>query len=144
MQAVSTKQELIAKTATEHAGKALTNLHHHIDEAWLEESLKKLNRGSATGVDGITYQEYEKEKGKRLPELLGRFKSGKYYAPPVRRIFIEKGDGKKRPIGIPTIEDKILQGAVKMVLEPIYEGDFYDTSYGFRPGRSQHQALARI
>lgn len=144
MQEVSTKQELIAKTAKEHAGKPLTNLQHYIDEEWLGESLNRLNRKSATGVDGTTYQEYEDEREKKLPDLLGRFKSGKYYAPPVRRIYIEKGDGKKRPIGIPTIEDKILQGAVKMVLEPIYESDFYGTSYGFRPGRSQHQALARI
>jgi len=144
MQAVSTKQELIAKTATEHAGKPLTNLHHYINEGWLEESLNRLNRSSASGVDGTTYHEYEEEKGKKLPDLLDRFKSGKYYAPPVRRIYIEKGDGKKRPIGIPTIEDKILQCAVKMVMEPVYESDFYDTSYGFRPGRSQHQALERI
>lgn len=144
MEEVSTKQKLIAKTAKEHADKALTNLHHYIDEEWLEESLKRLNRSSATGVDGETYQQYEDEKGRRLPELLSSFKSGRYYAPPVRRIYIKKGDGKKRPIGIPTIEDKILQGAVKMVMEPVYESDFYDTSFGFRAGRSQHQALQKI
>jgi RNA-directed DNA polymerase len=144
MEKVSTKQELIAKTAKEHAGKPLTNLHHYIDEEWLRESLNRLNKESAAGVDGTTYYEYEEEKDTRLPDLLGRFKTGKYYAPPVRRIYIEKGNGKKRPIGIPTIEDKILQGAVKMVVEPVYEADFYDTSYGFRPGRSQHQALERI
>lgn len=144
MKEMSTKQMLIAKVASEHAGEALTNLHQHIDEEWLAESLTRLNRRSTPGVDGIKYQEYEKDHQTLLPDLLNRFKSGKYHAPPVRRIYIEKSDGKMRPIGIPTIEDKILQGAVKMVMEPIYEGIFYDTSYGFRTGRSQHQALERI
>ncbi|HRY31357.1 MAG TPA: reverse transcriptase domain-containing protein [Bacteroidales bacterium] len=144
METMSTKRELIAKTARAHAGEPITNLHHYIDESWLEESLKKLNKNSAAGVDGKTYEEYERESGRKLPDLLGRFKTGSYYAPPVRRIYINKENGKRRPIGIPTIEDKILQEAVKMVVEPVYEQDFYDTSYGFRPGRSQHQALERV
>ncbi len=144
METMSTKRELIAKTARAHAGKPITNLHHYIDESWLEESLKKLNKNSATGVDGKTYEEYEMESRRMLPDLLRRFKTGSYYAPPVRRIYIKKENGKRRPIGIPTIEDKILQEAVKMVVEPVYEQDFYDTSYGFRPGRSQHQALERV
>lgn len=93
----------------------------------------------------MTAAEYEANLGKNLRSLLDRVKSGTYRAPPVRRVYIPKGDGSKtRPIGIPTIEDKILQRAVVMLLEPIYEQDFVDWSYGFRPRRSAHQALAVV
>jgi RNA-directed DNA polymerase len=86
--------------------------------------------------------EYEAELEANLSSLLDRFKSGLYRAPPVKRIYIPKGDGKRlRPIGIPTLEDKVLQRAVVMILEPLYEQQFSDSSYGFRPGRSAHQAL---
>lgn len=94
------------------------------------------------GVDKQTASEYEKNLGGNLRSLLERAKSGSYFAPPVRRVEIPKGTGKEtRPIGIPTFEDKVLQRTVCMVLEPVYEQEFLDCSYGFRPGRSAHDAL---
>jgi group II intron reverse transcriptase/maturase len=98
------------------------------------------------GVDGQTAEEYAKELGSNLQQLLDRAKSGDHYrAPPVRRVYIPKGDGtKKRPIGIPTFEDKVLQKAVAMVLEAVYEQEFRDCSYGFRPGRGAHDALQAL
>ncbi len=97
------------------------------------------------GVDGQTAAEYASDLEDNLQSLLDRFKSGTYKAPPVRRVHIPKGDGRKtRPIGIPTFEDKVLQRAVAMVLEAVYEQDFLDCSYGFRPGRSAHQALEAL
>jgi RNA-directed DNA polymerase len=95
----------------------------------------------ASGVDGQTAQDYAAHLGDNLRSLLERVKSGTYRAPPVRRAYIPKGDGETRPIGIPTFEDKILQRAVVLVLEAVYEQDFLDCSYGFRPERSAHQAL---
>jgi RNA-directed DNA polymerase len=144
MQKVSTKQLQIADIAKQHAGEGLTNLHQYIDAEWLEMSMKELNKKSAAGIDHTTYEEYERCKGERLPELLLQFKTGKYKAPPVRRTYIEKEDGKKRPLGIPTIEDKVLQNAVRRVVEPIYEQEFADYSYAYRTGKSAHQALERV
>ena len=92
----------------------------------------------------MTAEEYEKDLEENLRSLLERFKSGSYYAPAVKRVYIPKGDGKKRPIGIPALEDKILQRAVVMVLQPLYEVDFLDVSFGFRPGRSVHDALEAL
>ena len=144
MTGVLTKQLQIARIAKEHAEEGLTTLQHYIDLEWLEESMEGLNKKSAMGVDKVTYQAYAAMKDDRLPELITLFKTGGYKAPPVRRVYITKEDGKQRPLGIPTIEDKILQNAVKKVIEPIYEQEFVDFSYGFRPGKSQHQALERI
>lgn len=119
----------------------LTTLAHHIDVEWLREAQRRTRRDGAVGVDGRTAEEYERELEKNLQDLLDRFKSGSYYAPPVKRGYVPKADGSPRPIGIPTYEDKILQRAVAMVLEAIYEQDFLDCSYGYRPGRSAHQAI---
>ena len=119
-----------------------TTLAHHIDMDWLREAYRRTRKDGAKGVDGQTAQMYAANLEGNLRSLLGRFKSGRYVAPPVRRVHIPKGDGKQtRPIGIPTFEDKVLQRAVVMVLEPIYERDFLTCSYGFRPGRSAHMAL---
>jgi group II intron reverse transcriptase/maturase len=120
---------------------AFTTLAHHIDMAWLEEAYRRTRKSGAAGVDRCTAEEYAKNLEENLRRLLDRFKSGTYKAPPVRRVHIPKGDGKTRPIGVPTFEDKVLQRAVAMVLEAVYEQDFRDSSYGFRPGRSAHQAL---
>jgi group II intron reverse transcriptase/maturase len=110
------------------------------------EAYRRTRKDGAAGVDGQTAQEYEQELEQNLQALLDRAKSGdKYRAMAVRRVYIPKGQGnEKRPIGIPTLEDKILQRAVVMVLEPVYEQDFLDCSYGFRPKRSAHQALEDI
>jgi group II intron reverse transcriptase/maturase len=124
----------------------LTTLAHHIDVAWLYEAYRRTRKKGAAGVDGVTAAQYEANLDANLKSLLERFKSGRYRAPAVRRVHIPKeGAGKKtRPIGIPTLEDKILQRAVLMVLELVYEQDFLDCSYGFRPGRSPHQALEAL
>lgn len=109
----------------------------------MREAYAMTRKDGATGIDGQTAEHYAEGLENRLEDLLGRAKSGIYRAPPVRRVYIPKGDGKGevRPIGIPTFEDKVLQRAVKMVLEPLYEQEFLDCSHGFRPGRSAHGAL---
>ena len=112
-----------------------------VDVEWLMEAVRLTRKDGAPGIDGVTARQYEERLEENLQSLLDRAKSGEYRAPAVRRVFIPKGDGSKRPIGIPTFEDKVLQRAVHMVLEPLYEQEFHDCSYGFRPGRSAHQAL---
>lgn len=140
---VSTKLSRIAKLAREDPQRALTTLAHYIDVEFLREAYRRTRKDGATGVDHQTAKEYAKNLEGNLRSLLDRFKSGTYRAPPVRRVYIPKGDGKKtRPIGIPTFEDKVLQRAVSMVLESIYEEDFHPFSYGFRPRRGAHDALA--
>jgi RNA-directed DNA polymerase len=140
---VSTKLERIAKLAREMPQVALTTLAHHIDLDWLREAYRRTRKDGATGVDRQTADEYARNLDDNLRSLLKRAKTGSYVAPPVRRVHIPKaGDGSQtRPIGIPTFEDKLLQRAVTMVLEAVYEQSFRDCSYGFRPGRSAHQAL---
>ncbi|MBC8425145.1 group II intron reverse transcriptase/maturase [bacterium] len=118
-----------------------TTLAHHIDVEFLMEAYRRTRKDGAKGVDGQTAADYAEELEANLSSLLDRLKSGSYRAPPVRRVHIPKDGNKTRPIGIPTFEDKILQRAVTMVLEAVYEQDFLDCSHGFRPGRSAHQAL---
>ena len=142
---VSTRLQRIAELAREDRQRSFLSLAHHIDVELLREAYRRTRKNGAPGVDGQTAVEYEEHLEKNLQSLLDRFKSGKYKAPPVRRAYIPKGDGSKtRPIGIPTFEDKVLQRAVTMVLEAVYEQDFLDCSYGFRPGRSAHQALGAL
>lgn len=143
-QGISTKLERIAKQAREYPEQAFTTLAHHIDVDWLREAYRRTRKDGAAGVDGQIASEYERELEGNLVSLLDRFKSGTYRAPPVRRVYIPKADGGRRPIGIPTLEDKILQRAVSMSLEAIYEQDFLDCSFGFRPRRSAHQALEAL
>jgi RNA-directed DNA polymerase len=140
---ISTKVEQIAKLAQQMPNVALTSLSHHIDIEWLHEAYRRTRKDGAAGVDRVTAEEYAKKLEENLQSLLGRAKSGdQYRAPPVRRVHIPKGSGSKtRPIGIPTFEDKVLQRAVVMALEAVYEQDFLACSYGFRPGRSAHDAL---
>ncbi|HWB43887.1 MAG TPA: group II intron reverse transcriptase/maturase [Hyphomicrobiaceae bacterium] len=140
---VSTKLERIAKLAKQMPEKAMTSLSHHIDADWLREAYRLTRKDGAVGVDEQTAAQYAAQLESNLESLLDRAKSGdRYSAPPVRRVHIPKGDGSKtRPIGIPTFEDKVLQRAVTMALEAVYEQDFLDCSYGFRPGRGAHGAL---
>jgi RNA-directed DNA polymerase len=140
---ISTKLHRIAKLAREAPELAFTTLAHHINMDLLREAYSRTRKDAAAGIDGQTGAEYAKDLEGNLQSLLDRVKSGKYRAPPVRRVHIPKGDGSKtRPIGVPTFEDKVLQRAVVMILEPIYEQDFVPWSFGFRRGRSQHQMLA--
>jgi group II intron reverse transcriptase/maturase len=141
MRKMSTVELQIAERAREFRGEALHNLHHFIDLPLLEDSYKRLNKQSAKGVDGLTWQDYGEGLNERLENLLKGFKSGRYRAPSIRRAYIPKDKHSQRPLGIPTIEDKVLQSSVRKVIEPIYEEEFKDFSYGFRPGRSQHQAI---
>jgi group II intron reverse transcriptase/maturase len=141
---VSTKLQRIAKLAKESPGMGMTTLAHHIDVAFLREAHRRTRKDGAAGIDRRTAADYSENLEGHLEDLLGRFKSGRYRAPAVRRVHIPKGNGKTRPIGIPTFEDKVLQRAVTMVLEAVYEQDFMDCSYGFRPGRSAHQALEAV
>jgi RNA-directed DNA polymerase len=141
---VLTKQERIAMLAKQSPAMCFTSLNHHIDLDWLREAFRQTRKDGAVGVDGQTWAEYEVGLDSNLASLLTRAKSGSYFAPPVRRAYIPKGNGETRPIGIPCLEDKVLQRAVVMLLEPIYEQDFLDCSYGFRPKRSQHMAISAL
>ena len=142
---VSTRLQRVAELAKAAPGKAFTSLSNYIDVELLREAYRRTRKSGARGVDGLTAEEYEKGLEENLVSLLERFKAGTYVAPPVRRVYIPKGDGtRRRPIGIPTFEDKVLQRAVTMVLEAVYEESFRSGSYGFRPGRSAHQALRAV
>ena len=107
----------------------------------LRESFYALKRQAAPGIDGMTWKDYEEKLEERLPDLHDRIHCGSYRAQPSKRTYIQKADGKMRPLGIAALEDKIVQQAIVAVLNAIYEEDFIGFSYGFRPGRSQHQAL---
>jgi RNA-directed DNA polymerase len=123
---VSTKLERIAKLAKEAPDMAFTSLSHHIDLDWLREAYRRTRKDGAAGVDGQVAAEYATNLEANLQALLDRAKSGTYRAPPVRRVHIPKADGKQtRPIGVPTFEDKVLQRAVAMLLEAVYEQDFF-------------------
>jgi RNA-directed DNA polymerase len=143
---VSTKQQRLAELAKQAPLMGFTTLNHYLDRSWLGEAFLATRRDGAVGVDEQTWSDYLANLPDNLQSLEDRAKSGAYRAPPVRRVHIPKGPGstETRPIGIPTIEDKVLQRSVAMVLEPIYEQDFLDCSYGFRPGRSAHQALQAL
>jgi retron-type reverse transcriptase len=143
-EAVSTRTERIAKLAKQMPGAAIKTLAHHMDVKWLREAYRRTRKDGAKGVDGQSAGEYAKDLEGNLQVLLERAKSGAYRAPPVRRVHIPKSDGQTRPLGIPTFEDKVLQRAVTMLLEAVYEQDFLDCSYGFRPGRNAHQALSKL
>lgn len=140
-ESVSTKQRRITELARTNSKMAFTSLNHHLDEEWLRYAYDLTRKDGATGIDGQTAADYEANLGENLRSLLGRLKSGRYHAPPVRRTHIPKADGTTRPLGIPTFEDKVAQRAIVLLLEPLYEQDFMNCSYGFRPGRSAHQAL---
>lgn len=138
---VSTRQQRIAALANRLPGKTLTSLNHHIDMDWLREAFRRTRKDGAVGIDGQTAEAYAEDLEANLADLLERCKSGRYVAPPVKRVHIPKGKGATRPIGMTSFEDKVLQRAIVMVLEPIYEREFLPFSYGYRPGRSAHDAL---
>ena len=142
---VYTQQRRIAELAKKSPTMVLSTLAHHMDLEWLREAYARTRKDGAVGVDGQTAADFAANLEENLQSLLERAKSGSYRAAPVRRVHIPKGSGKEtRPLGIPTFEDKVLQRAVVMLLQPVYEQDFLDCSYGFRPGRSAHQALQSL
>jgi RNA-directed DNA polymerase len=143
-QTVSTKLQQIAKQAEDYPQMVFTTLAHHIDVDLLREAYRHTRKDSSPGVDGVTAKQYGEDLEANLIDLHERIKSGRYKALPVMRAWLEKESGKRRPIGKPTFEDKIVQRAVVMLLEPIYEQVFHDFSHGFRRGRSQHRALKEL
>jgi group II intron reverse transcriptase/maturase len=141
---VSTKLRQIAEQAKQYPERVFTTLAYLIDVEYLKEAFRKTRKGGATGIDKVTAAEYEANLDENLQDLLQRMRSGLYKAPPVLRKWLRKEDGSQRPIGVPTFEDKIAQRAVAMLLGAVYEEDFYDFSYGFRPGRKPHDALHEL
>ena len=131
----------VRKAAKERKQERFTALLHHLTVGLLRDSFFALKRQAAPGVDGVTWQEYETGLEDRLMDLHSRVHRGAYQAQPSRRVYIPKADGRQRPLGIAALEDKIVQQAVVTILNQIYEVDFRGFSYGFRPGRSPHQAL---
>jgi RNA-directed DNA polymerase len=131
----------VRKAAWENKVMKFTALLHHLTIDLLRESFYSLKRKAAPGVDGVTWYEYETGIEGRLVDLHSRVHRGAYRAIPSRRVYIEKADGRKRPLGVAALEDKIVQHAVATILNQIYEEDFLGFSYGFRPGHSQHDAL---
>lgn len=141
MKSVSTRRQRIVLAAQKFRHEPLTALSHHMDLNWMCEAYRQVRKNAATGIDGQTVAQYGENLVENLRDLQTRAKSGSYQAPPVKRAYVPKNEKEDRPIGIPTTEDKILQRAVSMILEPIYEQEFLPFSFGFRPGRSPHQAL---
>ena len=131
----------VRKAAKERKQERFTALLHHLNVDLLRDSFFALQRKASPGVDGVTWQEYEPGLEDRLTDLHSRVHRGAYRAQPSRRVYIPKADGRQRPLGVAALEDKIVQQAVVTVLNQIYEADFKGFSYGFRPGRSPHQAL---
>src|SRR3974390_252116 len=138
---VSQGLERVRTAAREHKEMRFTALLHHMTVDLLRESFYALKRKAAPGVDGVTWQEYESGLENRLLDLPGRGHRGAYRGQPARKVYIQKEDGRQRPLGVAALEDKIVQQAVVTILNQIYEEDFLGFSYGFRPGRSQHDAL---
>ena len=140
---MSTGLTRVKERARRDPGKMLA-LAHHIDREALERAYHRIRKDAAVGVDGVTKEEYGRDLAGKLADLHGRLKAMRYHHQPIRRVHIPKGNGKTRPIGVSATEDKIVQGALRELLEAIYEQDFLDCSYGFRPGRSAHDALKAL
>ena len=131
----------VRQAARQRKKERFTALLHHISVDTLRQAFYALQRKAAAGVDGLTWQDYEAGLEPRLEDLHGRVHRGAYRPQPSRRTYIPKADGRRRPLAIAALEDKIVQGAAVMVLNAIYEEDFLGFSYGFRPGRGAHDAL---
>ena len=137
------RREVVERAQREPEGR-FHSLAHRIDVPALERAFHRLRKEAAVGVDGVTKEAYGKELDSNLADLHERLRSKRYRHQPLRRVHIPKGKGQRRPIGISALEDKIVQGAVRDVLEAVYEQDFLDCSYGFRPGRSAHDAVRAL
>jgi RNA-directed DNA polymerase len=138
---VTPKLQRIAAQAARDSARVCTTLAYLIEEDFLREAYRHPSQSRAPGIDGVTAEAYAAHLDENLRDLHERLRRGRSQAAPVERVWIEKEDGRQRPIGTLAFEDKIVQRAVAMLLEAIYEQDFLDCSYGFRPGRSPHAAL---
>src|SRR5437773_11131670 len=134
----------IAELAKEDPNRQFFSIAHLITVEQMYEAFRSLRKDASAGIDGVTYQQYEINAEEKSRQLHQRLKEGKYQVQPLRRVYIPKEDGKQRPISIPALEDKIVQKVVVNLLNAIYEQEFLDCSYGFRPGRGQHQALDEV
>ena len=141
---VSTKLQDIAQKARDNPDWTFTTLAHLMDVDFLREAYGRLNKKGAPGLNKVTAADYAEHLEENLIDLHQRLKGGSYRAPPIKRVWIEKDNGKLRPLGIPEFEDKIVQRAVEMLLSAIYEEEFHDFSHGFRKGHSQHKALHEL
>jgi len=141
---MSTQIDRLTELAKEDPKRQFYSIAHMITFGALYAAFRGLRKKASAGVDGVTYEEYERDVAGNLQTLHERLKNGKYRAQPLRRVYIPKENGKQRPISIPALEDKIVQKATVEILNAIYEQDFLDCSYGFRPGRGQHQALDEV
>ena len=141
---MSTQIDRLTELAKEDAKRQFYSIAHMITFGALYAAFRGLRKKASAGVDGVTYEEYERDVARNLQTLYERLKNGKYQAQPLRRVYIPKENGKQRPISIPALEDKIVQKAMVEILNAIYEQDFLDCSYGFRPGRGPHQALDEV
>jgi len=143
-QTISTKLHQIVEQARDYPERIFTSLAHLIDVDLLKEAYSKTRKEAAPGIDGVTTKEYSENLEENLTDLHSRMRNQQYKATPVKRSWIGKEDGSQRPLGLPILEDKIAQRSVSMVMSAIYEQDFYDFSYGFREGRSPHQAIEAL
>jgi RNA-directed DNA polymerase len=141
---MSTQLSKLAAKAKSNSKLCFTSLAHLLTAEFLHETWRWMNHKGASGIDGETIKQFEGELAKRVQVLVEKLKAGCYRAPPVRRVDIPKSNGKKRSLGIPTVEDRLLQKAVARILEAIFEQDFQDVSYGYRSGRNPHQALRAL
>jgi group II intron reverse transcriptase/maturase len=141
---VRTIQHRIATLAEHHAKEGLSSIHHHLDKWWLAEAYRELKPNKAPGIDGVSKAEYGEGLSQRLEDLVNQVRRREYRAPNIKRVQIPKGNGEFRPLGLLNMEDKVLQKGFVMLVEPVFEREFYDFSYGFRPGRSPHQAIKAL
>jgi RNA-directed DNA polymerase len=141
---MSTEIDRLSELAKEDPKRRFFSIAHLITPERMYAAFLRLRKDASAGVDGVSYEEYEKDAARNIRELHRRLKDGKYRAQPLRRVYIPKENGKQRPISIPALEDKLVQKVVVEILNAIYEQDFLDCSYGFRPGRGAHQALDQV
>lgn len=139
-----TKLALISERARKEPKTQFTSLAHLLSEGFLKECYYSLSREGASGIDGISWKEYGEHLDENLKDLVVRMKAKRYKPQPVKRIYIPKNEREERPLGLPVVEDKIVQKAISRILEAIYEADFLDCSYGFRPERNCHQAIDAV
>jgi RNA-directed DNA polymerase len=139
-----TRLALISERARRHPKLQFTSLAHLLNEGFLKECYYRLGRDRASGMDGVSWEEYGEQLDENIADLVARMKAKQYKPQPSRRVYIRKDEHSKRPLGLPALEDKIVQKGVAWILEAIYEQDFLNCSYGFRPGRSCHQALGVV